>query len=146
MQSIGKLGLQVFVGLCIALALCGNSHTASAAEATAANPMVAAAQPSVGTLVYFGSDHCPYCRRFEREVAEIYDKTEMSAQLPLVAVDRDFPAAPYLKLNRKVTFVPSFFIVGDDGKVRARFLGYRGEEFWWGDLESSVEQLKKAVN
>ncbi|MEG3638392.1 TlpA family protein disulfide reductase [Magnetococcus sp. PR-3] len=99
-------------------------------------------QAEVGTLVYFGAEHCPYCRRFEHEVAEVYPKTAMSKKLPLVQVDHDHPPAQYEKLNRKVTFVPSFFILGDAGQIKARFIGYRGEEFWWYDLEDTVAKLE----
>ncbi|ABK43143.1 hypothetical protein Mmc1_0622 [Magnetococcus marinus MC-1] len=96
----------------------------------------------VGTLIYVGSDHCPYCRKFEQEVGEVYPKTALSKQLPLVKVDHDRPVSRYAQLNRKVHFVPAYFILGKDDQIQASFSGYRGEEFWWYDLERLVAKLQ----
>lgn len=95
-----------------------------------------------GKLVYFTSAFCIYCKTFDREVGAVYPRTAMAKALPMVKVDTFDPPEEYEDLVSEVRLTPTFMILDRDGFEVERLRGYRGEEFWWADMEALLEKIK----
>lgn len=104
-------------------------------------PMPAVGGELLGHLLVFTSEYCPYCKEFMKVVAPFYPKTAIGRQLPLTEVDNFDAPEEFEALAWEIRFVPTFLIMDRSGKELARFYGYRGEEFFWGELESVLNQL-----
>ncbi len=85
-------------------------------------------------LVFFERSGCPWCIRFEREVAPIYPKTSAGQVAPLRKVNLDDRLPPELSLRTPVRFTPTFVLV-DRGKEVGRITGYMNDATFWGLIE-----------
>lgn len=116
--------------------------TMIAALAGGAALWAAESPPSaMGRMVVFVSPYCDTCRKFEAEVADRYSKTDIGQRLPMVLVDTFDPPADFAERARYVAFTPCMVVENPDGKEVARIRGYRGDEFFWGELDSIVRKL-----
>jgi thioredoxin-related protein len=93
-------------------------------------------------LIMFEQKGCVWCRRFDREVAPAYDKTEEGKRAPLRRVDIDKPQPPDLAFVRRERFTPVFVLV-DNGREFGRIRGYPGDTFFWGLLANMLERLDR---
>lgn len=84
-------------------------------------------------LIMFGSTDCNWCKAWEKEVGQIYAKTEEAKILPLKKVDINGPRPPSLQWINGVVFTPTFVVI-EDNKEIGRIVGYSGEAFFWGFL------------
>jgi hypothetical protein len=92
-------------------------------------------------LVMFEAAGCPYCARWNREIAPIYPKTDEGKRAPLRRVDIAAPRPPDLAAIRGIVYTPTFVLM-DRGREIGRIVGYPGEElFWWrlGELTHALE-------
>lgn len=96
-------------------------------------------------LVMFRTAGCPYCARWDREIAPIYDKTEESRRLPLRMIDMSGPRPADLKAIEGVVFSPTFVVV-DQGREVGRVTGYTGQDFFWGLLGAVIAKLPTETN
>jgi hypothetical protein len=94
-------------------------------------------------LVMFEQAGCPWCARFDRDIAPIYKKTEEGLRTPLRRVDIDRPIPPDLALLQVVRFTPVFVLV-DKGREIGRIRGYPGEESFWMQLAVLFQKLDAA--
>lgn len=94
-------------------------------------------------LLMIDSDDCPYCRKFDREIAPIYPKTEEGKRAPLARHKLgDQVPARYASLNiTGNTMTPTFILVSDNQEVD-RLIGYNGDEFFWFLLSELLDKLK----
>lgn len=92
-------------------------------------------------LVYFGSSACSVCEAWDREVGEIYSKTEESQILPLRHEDVHDERPADLAFIKGVIYTPTFVVV-EDGKERGRIVGYMGDFFFWEQVGSLIKKLK----
>ncbi|MBF0624188.1 MAG: hypothetical protein HQL82_05215 [Magnetococcales bacterium] len=99
------------------------------------------AEEPLGRLLVFVNPVCQYCEAFEREVGRIYAKTPLGERLPIVRVDTLDPPEQYAAQASRVSFTPTFIVVTPDGHEQAVFRGYRGEEFFWSELERVARRL-----
>jgi hypothetical protein len=104
--------------------------------AVAASDRVLAAE-----LVMFEEAGCPWCRRFDREIAPAYPKTEEGRRAPLRRIHISLARTSGLGLARPVTVTPTFVLVSRGVEV-GRITGYPGEEFFWGLLSELLTQLE----
>lgn len=82
-------------------------------------------------LVMVTSDHCPFCRAWERDVGAIYDKSPYAPNMPLTRVEMGAPLPDDIVLTGPVIGTPTFLIVSD-GREIDRQRGYDDAEmFWW---------------
>jgi thioredoxin-related protein len=93
-------------------------------------------------LIMFEQKGCVWCRRFDREVAPAYEKTEEGKRAPLRRVDIDKPQPPDLAFVRRERFTPVFVLV-DNGREVGRIRGYPGDTFFWGLLANMLEKLDR---
>jgi hypothetical protein len=93
-------------------------------------------------LVMFGRVGCPYCARFDREIAPIYGKSDEGKVAPLRRVDIDAPSPPDLGAVTVERIAPVFVLV-EDGREVGRIRGYPGEDNLWGLLAGLIGDLPR---
>jgi len=92
---------------------------------------LAAEQPRSLELVFITSEHCPFCKAWERDVGQIYDSTPYALKarlrrVDLGDVDLALPAGAV-----KVLGTPTFLIVEKNTEI-GRIEGYQSSEmFFW---------------
>lgn len=96
---------------------------------------------SPAELVVYKRDGCPFCLRFEREVAPIYDKTKEGKIAPLRRVDVPFGGVQDPSLKEPVIAAPTF-VLFDDGREIGRITGYRSDDMFWGLLGSLIAGME----
>lgn len=94
-------------------------------------------------LVMFNRAGCPWCAAWEREIAPIYPRTDVSRRLPLRRVDVALQAREPA-LRHPVRFTPTFVVI-DAGREIGRIEGYPGEDFFWARLEKLAEALTNSA-
>ncbi len=103
---------------------------------------VAAETEPLGRLLVITSPYCPYCQAFMHDVAPAYPKTEVGGLLPMVEVNNVDPPEAYEEWAWEIRFVPTFLVLDLEGREQARIRGYRGDEFFWSDLEMVVARMR----
>ncbi len=92
---------------------------------------IAASFPAVAAeFVMFERAGCPYCARWNREIAPIYPKTAEGKRAPLRRVDIDAPRPADLAGIPNIVYTPTFVLI-EDGKEIGRIVGYGGDEIFW---------------
>lgn len=102
--------------------------------------------PSPGSameLLMFEQAGCVYCARWDAEIAPAYPKTAEGQAAPLRRLNLRAPLPPDLKLDRPVSFTPTFVLVVD-GRETGRIEGYPGDEFFWGLLAELTARAAEA--
>jgi thioredoxin-related protein len=102
--------------------------------------MLSAVRAGAAELVMFERAGCPYCARFNREVAPVYERTDEGKLAPLRRVDIHAPIPLDLKSIAIERITPVFVLV-DKGREVGRIRGYPGEENFWGLLANLIGQL-----
>lgn len=93
-------------------------------------------------LLVVEQPNCPYCEQFNREVADIYPKTDEGKLAPIVRVQL-LEAWPDKYKSVKPPPVTPAFILVNQGQEVDRLLGYPGDEHFWfliGELLSKLPQ------
>ena len=85
---------------------------------------------------------CPWCERWNTEIAPIYPKTAEGKIAPLRRVDIFDPMPQDLSNIQPESFTPSFVLV-NNGQEVGRIRGYAGETFFWWMLGELFEKLEK---
>lgn len=82
-------------------------------------------------LIMVTSDHCPFCRAWERDVGKVYDKSPYAPDLPLTRIQMGATMPDGIVLDTPVVGTPTFVILRDGAEID-RQLGYENAEmFWW---------------
>jgi thioredoxin-related protein len=108
--------------LCMVTAICGAS-LAHAAE-----------------LIMFERSGCPYCMRWDEEIAPAYQRSEEAKVAPLRRYDIGKGQPKDVQLAVAVRFTPTF-VLFDQGKEIGRITGYFDNAMFWGLLGKLLEQL-----
>ena len=98
---------------------------------------------SAAELVMYTRAGCPFCVRFEREVAPIYPKTREGKLAPLHRVELRAGGFSDPSLKEPVVATPTFILV-DEGRERGRITGYLNEDMFWGLLGSLVAGIDRS--
>lgn len=125
LRALGSL--VAFVVLC-PLLIVALVALASVREATAAE------------LVMIESHTCEWCEVWNRQIADIYPKTEEGRIAPLRRVDISEPMPLDLADIAKGNFTPTFVLVANGVEI-GRIRGYPGEDFFWGMLGELITKL-----
>jgi thioredoxin-related protein len=104
--------------------------------------LLTGAAASAAELVMFERAGCPYCARFEHEIAPIYQKTDEGKAAPLRRVDINAPIPRDLGSVTVERITPVFALV-DRGREIGRIRGYPGEDNFWGLLAGMIGDLHK---
>lgn len=95
-----------------------------------------------GELIMLEQDGCVWCERWNKEVGDIYPKTDEGKIAPLRRVDIHEEYPTDLKFLRPEHFTPTFVLV-DNGIEIARLRGYTGDEFFWYLLNEMISKMKR---
>lgn len=95
-------------------------------------------------LVMFEAAGCPYCARWNREIARIYPKTEEGRRAPLRRVDIAAPRPADLAGIANIVYTPTFVLI-ENGKEIGRIVGYGGDEIFWSLLAELFAKLDRAT-
>ncbi|MVA99380.1 transcriptional regulator [Nitratireductor sp. CAU 1489] len=87
---------------------------------------------------------CPWCARFNEEIAPAYAKTQEGRRAPLRRVDITDAWPPDLDFIQRERFTPTFVLV-EDGRELGRIRGYPGDEFFWYLLGDLIAKLDETV-
>lgn len=101
------------------------------------------AQAQAAQLVMFEQAGCPWCQKFDSEIAPAYAKSEDGLRAPLRHVDIDRALPPDLAFVQVERFTPVFVLV-DKGREIGRIRGYGGEEMFWTQLYMLMQKLDAA--
>ncbi len=92
-------------------------------------------------LVMISDPGCPYCARWEREVAPGYVASDDSKIAPLVRRDR---RAPDIAFIPRVVYSPTFVMLVR-GREVGRIVGYAGADLFWMQLAALMEDVRIAL-
>ena len=104
-----------------------------------APPIDIATAPAV--LVMIGDAGCPYCARFEREVAPGYRASEDGQLAPLVRRDRHDPNIAFIP---RVVYSPTFIML-IRGREIGRIVGYGGADIFWMQVAGLLADARAAL-
>ena len=83
---------------------------------------------------------CPWCKRFNDEIAPGYAKSEEGRRAPLRRVDITRPWPADLAAIAQERLTPTFVLV-ENGLEIGRLRGYPGDEFFWVLLDDMLAKL-----
>ena len=94
-------------------------------------------------LIMFERRGCPYCARWNAEVAPAYVKTKEGQRAPLRRYDLDQGQPKEITLKSPVIYTPTFVLVEDNREV-GRITGYADNGMFWGTLTQLLAKLDSA--
>jgi hypothetical protein len=94
------------------------------------------------SLIVYERAGCPWCLRWDKEIAPIYPRTDTGMRVPLRRISLDYPKADAPKLEDPVRFTPTFVLMLN-GREFGRITGYHDDGFFWGLLEALVARADK---
>jgi hypothetical protein len=92
-------------------------------------------------LLMFERDGCVWCQRWDREVGQIYGKTDEARLLPLRRINIDKQSDAGIVLTSAVRYTPTF-VVADQGREIGRITGFISDDAFWGLLGPFVTRLQ----
>ncbi len=82
-------------------------------------------------LVMITADYCIYCQIWEKEIGEIYPKTDISKDFPLERIKLDEESIKNEPNNYETKITPTFVFFRAKDEI-GRITGYSSAEmFWW---------------
>ena len=82
-------------------------------------------------LVMITADYCVYCQIWEKEIGEIYPKTDISKSFPLERIELDENSISNDSGNYETKITPTFVFFKENEEI-GRIIGYSSSEmFWW---------------
>ena len=82
---------------------------------------------------------CPWCERFDEEIASIYPLTSEGKFAPLRRLDIADANESGINFVSRPRFTPTFILIKQNAEI-GRIEGYPGEDFFWGLLEMMLKQ------
>ena len=82
-------------------------------------------------LLMITADYCIYCQIWEREIGEIYPKTDISKEFPLERIELEEHSIKNESNNYETKITPTFVFFREKEEI-GRITGYSSAEmFWW---------------
>ena len=82
-------------------------------------------------LLMITADYCIYCQIWEREIGEIYPKTDIAKDYPLERIKLDEHSIKNKSNNYETKITPTFVFFRKKEEI-GRITGYSSAEmFWW---------------
>lgn len=85
---------------------------------------------------------CGPCILFDRQVGQIYPKTDESTIAPLRRIAHGAPAPEPYGFVGEPKVAPTFVLV-EDGRELGRFEGYSNDELFWMNLTALLHKLER---
>lgn len=108
--------------------------------AAAGISMQLAQMASAAELLMLEQPGCPWCARFNEEIAPIWPKTAEGKIAPLRRVDITEPWPDDLAEVQRERFTPTFVLM-EKGVEVGRLRGYVGDEFFWFTIGELIAKL-----
>lgn len=102
--------------------------------------LLTGATAGAAELLVFRSDGCAWCKVWDRDVGQAYDKTPEGRRLPIRYVDIDKPRPADLRAVADIRYTPTFVVFDGDLEI-GRIVGYPGPDFFWGYLGELIQRL-----
>ena len=112
-----------------------------AAVAAFTLPLLLSLPAVAAELVMYTRHGCPFCLRFEREVAPVYVKTPEGKAAPLRRIDLPAGGVRGEGLREPVIATPTFVLV-EGGREVGRITGYLNDDMFWGLLGRLVAVIE----
>lgn len=96
--------------------------------------------PHAAEMLMLEQPGCPWCKRFNEEIAPIYAKTQEGRRAPLRRVDITKAWPDDLAGIVKERLTPTFVLI-EDGVEIDRLRGYPGDEFFWSLIDDMLAKL-----
>jgi len=93
-------------------------------------------------LIMLEQPGCPWCAKFNVEIAPAWPRTAEGMRAPLRRVDITQPWPDDLPKLEPERFTPTFILI-NDGKELGRLRGYPGDEFFWFQIGELIDRLPK---
>lgn len=106
---------------------------------------LAPAAAGAAELIMFTRDGCPWCTRFEREVAPAYHLTQEGQRAPLRRVELRAGGSNLAGLAAPVIAAPTF-VLFDGGREAGRITGYQGDDAFWGLLGKMLADMPGTIH
>ena len=82
-------------------------------------------------LLMITADYCVYCQIWEKEIGEIYPKTDIAKSFPLERIELDEHSIRNDLDNNETKITPTFVFFKEKEEI-GRIIGYSSAEmFWW---------------
>ena len=82
-------------------------------------------------LLMITADYCVYCQIWEKEIGEIYPKTDIAKSFPLERIELDEHLISDDSDNYETKITPTFVFFKENEEI-GRIIGYSSAEmFWW---------------
>jgi hypothetical protein len=118
-------------------------HTLPAAWLAGAWLLAALPAAEAAELVMFERAGCPWCRRWDSEIAPIYPKTPEGVKAPLRRVSLDRPLSAEWTLDPPIFYSPTFVLM-ENGREIGRMTGYMNAESFWGLLSAMLAKASQS--
>ncbi len=103
--------------------------------------LLALAGPAAAAeLVMVEEAGCPWCARWDAEIAHAYPRTDEGRTAPLRRIELNGPRPEDIAFDAPLRVTPTFVLV-DEGEEVARIEGYPGDEFFWHLLRQMLDKL-----
>lgn len=95
------------------------------------NPLRDLKADDTTSLVFVTSEHCSFCKAWERQVGQLYDQTPYGKAAPLHRIDISIIKKELPNLTPQVIGTPTFIVL-KSGKEIGRIRGYTDADmFYW---------------
>lgn len=94
---------------------------------------------SAAELVMFEQPGCPFCRKFDAEIAPDYPQSRIGQVAPLRRVNIWTDRRGGIAGLTPAVFTPTFVLVRDDGTEIGRLEGYPGRKWFYPEIEALME-------
>ena len=95
------------------------------------SPINASEKNGLFRLVYVFSEHCVFCKAWERDVENLYRDTEYAKKAPLFKIDISEFSTYFTDVTPKVEVTPTFILMSGNNEV-SRIVGYQNRDiFFW---------------
>ena len=95
------------------------------------SPINAAEKNGLFRIVYVFSDHCVFCKAWERDVGSLYGDTEYAKKAPLFKMEISLFREHFTDVTPNVSVTPTFILMSGNDEV-GRIVGYQNRDmFFW---------------
>ena len=95
------------------------------------SPINASEKNGLFSLVYVFSEHCVFCKAWERDVGSLYGDTEYAKKAPLFKIDISLFSEHFTDVTQRVLVTPTFILMSGNDEV-GRIVGYQNRDlFFW---------------
>ena len=95
------------------------------------SPINASEKNGQFSLVYVFSEHCVFCKAWERDVGSLYGDTEYAKKAPLFKIDISLFSEHFTDVTQRVLVTPTFILMSGNDEV-GRIVGYQNRDmFFW---------------